>query len=145
MIKRLLLALPLMMAVHTYAGDKQSSNTGIQFQELSLKDAMAKAKKEHKLIFIDVYTTWCGPCKLLKKNTFPDKKLGDYYNKNFISIAADAEQGEWVLFAAQNHVQGYPTMMILDAEGKEVNRTMGYMPPEPLLKFATDTKAKTKN
>lgn len=144
MIKRLLLALPLMMAVHTYAGDKQSSNTGIQFQELSLKDAMAKAKKEHKLIFVDVYTTWCGPCKLLKKNTFPDKTLGEYYNKNFISIAADAEKGEWIKFADDHRVQGYPTMMILDAEGKEIDRTVGYMPAEPLLKFGADTKAKAK-
>lgn len=136
--------LPLMLAVFTgYAGEKNAA-TGIQFQELSLKDAMAKAKKEHKLIFVDVYTTWCGPCKLLKKNTFPDKKLGDYYNKNFISIAADAEKGEWIKFAEDNRVQGYPTMMILDAEGKEIGRTMGYMPADPLLKFGADTKAKAK-
>lgn len=136
--------LPLMLALFTgYAGDKHAQ-TGIQFQELSLKDAMAKAKKEHKLIFVDVYTTWCGPCKQLKLKTFPDKKLGDYYNKNFVSIAADAEQGEWVKFAEEKGVQGYPTLLILDADGKIVDRTMGYMPPEPLLKFGEDTKAKAK-
>lgn len=144
MIKRLMLAIPLMMAVHSYAGDKQATATGIQFQELSLKDAMAKAKKENKLIFVDVYTTWCGPCKLLKKNTFPDKKLGDYYNKTFISIAADAEKGEWVKFAEDRGVQGYPTMMILDADGKQIDHTMGYMPADALLKFGADTKAKAK-
>lgn len=144
MIKRLMLAIPLMMAVHSYAGDKQAGTTGIQFQELSLKDAMAKAKKEHKLIFVDVYTTWCGPCKMLKKNTFPDKKLGDYYNKNFISIAADAEKGEWIQFAEKNAVQGYPCLMILDADGKEIDRKLGYMPAEPLLKFGADTRAKAK-
>lgn len=144
-MKKILMILPLMLALlTTYAGDKKATEKGIQFQELSLKDAMAKAKKEHKLIFVDVYTTWCGPCKLLKKNTFPDEKLGNYYNKNFISIAADAEQGEWIQFAEKNAVQGYPTMMILDADGKVIDRTMGYMPAEPLLKFAIDTKAKAK-
>lgn len=144
-MKKLLMILPLMLALFTgYAGDKKTAGTGIQFQELSLKDAMAKAKKEHKLIFVDVYTTWCGPCKMLKKNTFPDQKLGDYYNKNFISIAADAEKGEWIEFAEKNAVQGYPTMMILDADGKVIDRTMGYMPAEPLLKFGAATKAKAK-
>ncbi|OSZ79201.1 hypothetical protein CAP35_13375 [Chitinophagaceae bacterium IBVUCB1] len=143
MKKLWLLILPLLIAstAITYGGE---STTGIQFSKLTWKEALAKAKKENKLIFIDVYTTWCGPCKLLKKNTFPDKALGAYFNKNFINIAIDAEEGEWVQFAEQQRVQGYPTLLIMDKNGKEAGRTMGYMPAEQLLQFGKEVNEKKK-
>lgn len=145
-MKKLLLILPILLASLTMmAGDKkEDTKAGISFRELSWKDAMTNAKKENKLIFIDVYTTWCGPCKLLKKNTFPDKALGEYFNKNFVNIAIDAEQGEWIEFAQQQRIQGYPTLLIMDKDGKEVSRTMGYMPAEQLLEFGKSVKTKKK-
>lgn len=145
-MKKLLLILPILLASLTMmAGDKkEDTKAGISFRELSWKDAMTKAKKENKLIFIDVYTTWCGPCKLLKKNTFPDRALGEYFNKNFVNIAIDAEQGEWIEFAQQQRIQGYPTLLIMDKDGKEVSRTMGYMPAEQLLEFGKSVKTKKK-
>ncbi len=144
MKKLILLLLPMLLCIATANAKDGDAATGIKFQQLSWKDAMAKAKKENKLIFIDVYTSWCGPCKLLKKNTFPDKTLGAYFNKNFINIAIDAEEGEWVQFAEQNAVRGYPTLLIMDKNGKEAGRTMGYMPAEQLLQFGKEVKEKKK-
>lgn len=68
------------------------SKTGINFQAKNLDEAKKLAKQENKLIFVDLYTTWCGPCKLMKKNTFPNPELGELFNKNFISLYIDAEK-----------------------------------------------------
>ena len=66
-----------------------STEEGIKFVESNWALAKAEAKKQNKLIFLDAYTTWCGPCKMLKRNTFPDKAAGEFFNKNFINVALD--------------------------------------------------------
>lgn len=58
---------------------------------MSFEEAVAKAKKEPRPIMIDIYTSWCGPCKLMAKNTFGDKQVADYLNKNFYCVKFDAE------------------------------------------------------
>jgi uncharacterized protein YyaL (SSP411 family) len=58
-----------------------------------------KAKKENKLIFVDAYASWCGPCKLMVKNIFPLKTVGDYYNSHFINAKIDMEKGEGIELA----------------------------------------------
>ncbi|MFR7877685.1 MAG: thioredoxin family protein [Butyricimonas paravirosa] len=67
---------------------------GVNFQELTLKEACAKAKAENKLVFIDCYTDWCGPCRLMTEEIFPMKEMGDYFNPKYICIKANAEKGE---------------------------------------------------
>ena len=51
---------------------------GINFFEGSFQEVKAEAKKQNKIIFIDCYTSWCGPCKWMAKNVFTDKKVGDF-------------------------------------------------------------------
>ena len=58
---------------------------------MTFEEAVAKAKKEPRPIMIDIYTSWCGPCKLMTKNTFGDKQVADYLNKNFYCVKFDAE------------------------------------------------------
>ena len=65
---------------------KRNNNRSIQFEEICLKDAMAKAKKENRLIFIDAYTDYCQPCMLMVKNVFSLNKVADFYNQNFINL-----------------------------------------------------------
>ena len=67
---------------------------GIQFETSSWKEVLQKAKQENKLIFVDLYTTWCGPCKKMAAETFPQQVVGDYFNKNFVNYKIDAEKGE---------------------------------------------------
>jgi thioredoxin 1 len=131
-----LLILPLMLGIFTAQAGDGKTGAGIQFKETSWAEVAKQAAKEKKLIFMDIYTTWCGPCKALKKNVFPDKAVGDYFNANFVSIAVDAEKGEGVQIAEKYGVPGYPTLLILDKDGKEIGRTIGYVSPEDLLKFA---------
>ena len=65
---------------------------GIQFEIGSWKEVLQKAKQENKLIFVDLYTTWCGPCKKMAAETFPQQAVGDYFNKNFVNYKIDAEK-----------------------------------------------------
>ena len=72
--------LAVIIGVSAFKTNKDPVLPGIVFFKGSLKDAKAKAKKENKLIFIDCYTTWCGPCKNMSKKTFVNKEVGEYYN-----------------------------------------------------------------
>ena len=69
---------------------------GISFSEKSWDGITAEAKATGKLIFMDAHTTWCGPCKWMKANVFSDAKVGDLYNRNFVSAYIDMEKGEGV-------------------------------------------------
>ncbi len=111
------------------------SGKGIEFIEADWDKAKAEAKKQNKLIFLDAYTTWCGPCKLLKKKTFPDEEVGKLFNENFINLAIDMEKGDGPLLAEQFGINAYPTLLILDADGNLVTYTQGYMKPKELIKF----------
>ena len=86
---------------------------------------MAKAKKENKGIMFDAYTTWCGPCKVLKSKVFPNPELGDYINEHFVSIGVDMEAGEGPALANMYPLEGYPTVFFLDASGKVKKKVLG--------------------
>lgn len=103
------------------------SQDGILFQEGSLQDLLEKAKKEKKLVFIDAYASWCGPCKLMEKNIFPLKPVGELYNKNFISARFDMEKGEGRDIASKYSVRSYPTYLFLNSNGDLIMKNMGYM------------------
>ena len=66
---------------------------GICFQDLTIEQAVEQAKKENKHVFIDFYTDWCGPCKLMAAQVFPMKEMGDYFNPKYISIKQNAGKG----------------------------------------------------
>ncbi|MBI2284496.1 MAG: thioredoxin family protein [Bacteroidetes bacterium] len=112
-----------------------ANKSGIQFISSDWSKALAEAKKQHKLIFLDAYASWCGPCKLLKKKTFPDKSVGDFFNANYINIAIDMEKGEGPLLSEKFEVSAYPTLIIADADGNIVTYTRGYITPKQLIEF----------
>lgn len=109
---------------------------GIQFYKGKFKDALAKAKQENKLVFVDFYTTWCGPCKAMDANIFPDAKIGALFNKKFVAIKIDAEKGEGIQLASKYKVKGYPTLLYLAADGTEKERLVGATPnPDFLINY----------
>lgn len=112
---------------------KLDNKEGVNFENISFKEALAKAEKEQKLVFIDCYTVWCGPCKMLDENTFPSKMVGDYFRKNFVSLKIDMEKGEGVELAKKYKVGAFPTMLVLNADGTVKGTTLGYMLPDKLI------------
>ncbi len=99
---------------------------GIQFQRISFQDALTLAKKENKILFIDFYATWCDPCKMMKKTSFSNERVGAFYNSNFINISVDAEKGEGVILAKKYKVEAYPSLFFVDSKGEVINHSSGY-------------------
>ncbi|MEP7236507.1 MAG: thioredoxin family protein [Ferruginibacter sp.] len=112
-----------------------ATEVGIQFMESDWNKALQEAKKQNKPIFLDAYTSWCGPCKMLKNNTFTDKAVGEYFNKNFINVALDMEKGDGIAVAEKYQIRAYPTLIITDADQKSVSVSEGYINPSQLIEF----------
>ena len=98
----------------------------VKWEEGTLNQALKKAKESGKeLVFLDCYATWCGPCQYMAKSVFTTKEAGDYFNKKFVNIKIDMEKGEGINLARQFKIQGYPTFIILNSNGKELGRIVG--------------------
>lgn len=110
------------------------SAQGIDFQKLSLEEALAKASIEKKLVFIDFYTTWCAPCKTMTKLIFPLPEVGEVYNKEFVNIKLDAEK-EGLKAAKKYNVQSYPTLLFLDSQGNVVFKETGLRPVNDFIEL----------
>ncbi|MCR8668934.1 DUF255 domain-containing protein [Aestuariibaculum sp. M13] len=106
---------------------------GIEFFHGKYEDALKKADREKKNIFVDVYTTWCGPCKQMSKNTFTDAEVGKYFNENFVAIKLDAENEVDSPFFEKYQASAYPTLFWLDSKGDILDQYSGYMDPKALI------------
>lgn len=98
---------------------------GIEFLEGDWKAALAEAKKERKLIFVDAYAAWCGPCKRMAATVFTQKEAGDFFNQKFINFKIDMEKGEGPSFGQKYPVRAYPTLMFIDYDGQLVHQKVG--------------------
>jgi thiol-disulfide isomerase/thioredoxin len=112
------------------------SAQGIQFTEGSWNNALSKAKAENKLVFIDVFTSWCGPCKMMATKTFTQKVVGDFFNSHFVNFHIDAEKGEGIAVAKKYGVSAYPTCMFINSKGEVVYKFLGSKNATELLKEA---------
>jgi thiol-disulfide isomerase/thioredoxin len=111
----------------------RSFGQGIHFYEGKWDSLHAEAKRQHKAIFVDCYTSWCGPCKMLASRTFPQKSVGDFYNEHFICYSMDMEKGEGPAIAQFFKVKFYPTMLYMSEDGALMHRSAGYLPPDRLI------------
>lgn len=119
----LLFALSLFLMVE--AQDSHTATTGIQFEHVDWEKTLELAKEQNKIIFVDAFTTWCGPCKVMSRDVFPQEKVGDFYNENFVNVKIDMEKGEGILFAKAYNVRAFPTFLFIDSNGKMVHKGLG--------------------
>jgi len=106
---------------------------GINFEKGTWKEVLEKAKLTNKPIFVDVYTTWCGPCKAMSKDVFPQEIVGNYLNDKFISYQIDAEKGDGIEVARLYTVTAYPTYLFLNPKGEFFYKFMGFMQAETFI------------
>ncbi|HMG14751.1 MAG TPA: thioredoxin family protein [Saprospiraceae bacterium] len=110
-----------------------SFGQGIEFFQGTYKEALEKAAKEEKLVFIDAFASWCGPCKRMASTVFTEKEVGDFYNKNFINMQIDMEKGEGPSLSGKFGVTAYPTFLFVNGKGEIVNRKVGGMAPDAFI------------
>lgn len=115
------------------ASPNTSSAQGIDFVKGTWEEVLEKARTERKLIFVDAYAVWCGPCKEMDRNTFPKSDVGDFFGEHFISYKFDMEKGEGPAFGSKYGVIAYPTMLFINFKGDVVHKIMGYRGPRELI------------
>ena len=114
------------------------SQETIAFQDSSFKEILAKAKKEKKLVFMDAYAAWCGPCKLMEKNIFTLPAVKEYYNANFINARFDMEKGEGRDIALKYGVRSYPSFLFINGDGELIMQNFGYMGEQDFITIAKE-------
>ena len=111
--------------------------TEIEFDHMTLEEAKALSVKSGKLIFIDCYTDWCGPCKRMAATSFKDPVVGKLYNDNFINLKIEMEKNpEGRDLAARYKVRAYPTLLIIDGKGNLIRQVVGMQSKDGLIMFA---------
>lgn len=124
-------------AFFTFTSGLSAQNRQISFEHGKWADVLEKAKKENKLVYLDCYTTWCGPCKWMAKNVFTNDSVADFYNANFVNVEIDMEKGEGKDLAKQYGIKAYPTMLFVNSGGELIHRVCG---SEPVHQFISDGK-----
>lgn len=114
---------------------KSQEFVGVNFIKENLSLAKTKATSKDKLIFVDAYTTWCGPCKMMDRKTFKDPTVVEFYNDNFINLKMDMEKGIGPVFAQKHGVRGYPSLLFINAAGELVHRSLGFQDSNRFLEL----------
>lgn len=103
----------------------ESKSQGINFQH-NLEEAIEQARKEKKMVFVDFYTSWCAPCKVMSNEIFTKKEVGDFYNQKFINVKIQCDDKGYGLELGKRYkVQAYPTLMFLDTTGNTIHSIAG--------------------
>lgn len=118
-MKRILFLVLLFVTSFVFAQE------GVKWETSSFSDALNKAAKEKKYVFLDCYTSWCGPCKLMLEKEFVKKEAGKYFNKKFVNIKMDMEKGEGIELAKKYKIRAFPTFIVINAAGDEIGRVVG--------------------
>ena len=179
-MKKILLPIALLIAVigiaaFTNKQTKQVSPKPLVFEEevkwLSWEEAMEANKKQPRKIVVDVYTSWCGWCKVMDKQTFPNDTVANYLNKHYYCVKLDAEGRDTIRFSNQTFVyitpekgggrngihtlayslldgqMSFPTLVYLTEKMERVAISPGYKTPEklmPELRFTAEEAFRTK-
>lgn len=119
----------LILLAHTQLSHAQ----GMEFFEGSFEEALEVARQQDKAVFVDAYTTWCGPCKKMSKYVFTEKSVGDYYNANFVNLKINMEKPAGRKFKLDYPVSAYPTFYYIDPDGNVLYTTKGGRQPDQFI------------
>jgi len=123
----------LLIFLSVFLSNKSSFADGIVFFAGSWEQALEETKKSNKLLFIDAYAEWCGPCKFMSNNVFPDKSVGDFYNTNFIAYKIDVDDEKGGEIFSKYGGTAMPTYLFLDGDGNLIYKQLGSVDVEEFI------------
>jgi len=126
-------------------GNVNAQNWSVEFEHTAWKKVLKKAKKEKKLIFVDCYTSWCGPCKMMAKDVFTQDHVADYFNENFVNFKIDMEKGEGPDLKPGWKINAYPTFLVINVEGEVIHRVVGAYGADEFINYIKDAQTEDKN
>ncbi len=116
---------------------KTEVDKGIIFYNLTLAEAKKEAIKTGKLIFIDCYTDWCGPCRRMAATSFKDERVGKVFNERFVNLKVEMEKNPDGRFIAKKYrVEAYPTLLVINGKGDLIKKVIGMQSVDALLHLA---------
>lgn len=135
-MKKLLVAV-LLTNIFLLACTRKATQVNFVLEkQKSFEVALEEAKKQNKMVFLDVYTTWCGPCKWMDENVFNHPNVAEKFNKQFINYKIDGESFDGINLAIKYGINSYPTYIFVDGDGNALHRIEGMMTPKLLLQEA---------
>jgi thioredoxin-related protein len=106
----------------------------IEVSTLQEMEAMQKKASDQMLmLFVDVYATWCGPCKMMDQQVYTDPAVADYMNTHFVNVRLDGESEYGMQYVTEQQLEGYPTMYVFSDEGERISNILGFKPAEELV------------
>ena len=123
----------LMLIMLTLGTAAFAQNRKINFEPISLSDALKKAKAEHKLVFVDCFTDWCIPCKQMEATVFKTDTVAAYFNSTFVNLQIDMEKGEGPEVRKAYTIGAFPSYLLIDGDGKVLYKFVGGMPADEFM------------
>jgi thioredoxin-related protein len=112
---------------------QNSEGEALTFIHENFGEAMQKARAENKLVFIDAYTTWCGPCKMMDKQTFNDDDVAAFFNEKFVNLKLDMEKGDGQTIQLRYKIAAFPTLLFINADGEVIHKALGFQDADQFL------------
>ncbi|MBJ6367282.1 thioredoxin family protein [Snuella sedimenti] len=101
------------------------------------KKVLKMAKKQNKPIFVDAYTTWCGPCKMMDRDVFTNKEVADFFNESFINVKMDMEKGEGNQLKLDWEIKAFPTLLYFNTDGEIQHRVVGAFGVDEFMNYSS--------
>lgn len=113
------------------------NHSGIKFKHLKLELAKKESLKSNKVIFIDAYTSWCGPCKKMAATSFQEEEVAEIYNEKFINLKIDVEKDpDGIEIAKTYKIKAFPTLLFIDGDGRLLKSVVGFQTADKLIAIA---------
>lgn len=112
-------------------------NGQVEFIEVETLEQMEAARKKASdqmlMLFVDVYATWCGPCKMMDRDVYGDPSVATYMNAHYVNVKLDGESDYGRIYAQEQQLEGYPSMFVFSDGGERVSKIVGYTPADALV------------